>query len=339
MTRIARRVVGGLAAAVVIAAACVLLLVELWPHGPKGGPPDLVPASWAQYRLTPGHQTHVGGEKAECHDCHDFERDGFKNPGTAICAKCHDKELSFAHHGAPGSRVTDCLSCHMFAPGKVTLTCIGCHDKPQGNAPAIVQHATADCSQCHQSKEARSVVAATCVGCHTERALEHGRHAGSSGCLDCHRAHQPAAVAVASCGSCHAQARAPHPPAHDACTSCHEPHTFVASEGKCIGCHGAKSTLVDRLVPAHRGLSLLPCSACSRRGCDGVRAMPRRCPGQPRKRRRMYRLPPAARRRSGRGRHGLHDLPRQGGLDRPGGARRGLALRILPPSARLRGAR
>jgi hypothetical protein len=250
VTRIARRVVWGLVIAAGMTAACVLALVKLWPHGPKGVPPDLVPASWAQYRLTPGHQTHVGGGKAECHDCHDFERDGFKNPGTAVCAKCHSKDLGGAHH-RDSSTSTGCLSCHAFALGRTEPTCISCHASPEGDLSAIVQHATVDCEMCHHLGQTPSIVPAACAGCHDERATKHAEHAGSKGCLDCHRAHQPASVAVSECASCHAQAAEPHPPAHDACVSCHEPHDFVASNSACIGCHGPKTTLVDREVPAH----------------------------------------------------------------------------------------
>jgi hypothetical protein len=250
MTRIARRVVWGLAAAVVIVAACALALVKLWPRGPKGVPPDLVPASWAEYRLTPGHQTHVGGEKAECHDCHDFERDGFKNPGTSVCAKCHAKVAGSAHHRDPSS-ATGCLTCHAFALGQTEPTCIGCHANAQGGLPAIVQHATIDCATCHHLEQTPSIVLADCNGCHEERATKHADHTGSKGCVDCHHGHEPASVATTECASCHAQGKEPHPAAHDACLSCHQPHDFVASDSACIGCHGPKTTLVGREVPAH----------------------------------------------------------------------------------------
>jgi hypothetical protein len=238
MTRTARRVLAGLAAAIAVVAACIAALVALWPHGPKGVPPDLVPASWAQYRLTPGHQTHVGGQKAECHDCHDFERDGFKNPGTEVCKKCHAKEAGVAHHGAPSSSPA-CLTCHAFELGRTEPTCIGCHASAEGNLPAVVQHATVDCAQCHHLHETPSIVPADCTGCHDERATKHAEHTGSAGCLDCHHAHQPASTAQAGCASCHAEGTLPHPPAHDGCLGCHQPHDFVASNGAFVGCHGA----------------------------------------------------------------------------------------------------
>jgi len=232
VTRLARRIVWGLGAAVVIMAACVLTLVKVWPRGPKGVPPDLVPASWAEYRTTPGHQTHVGGEKAECHDCHDFERDGFKNPGTAVCKNCHAQETGVAHHGAPSSSMA-CLTCHAFALGSTEPTCIDCHAKAEGKLAAVVQHATVDCATCHHLHETPSIVPAACVGCHEERDTKHAEHAGSRDCLDCHRAHEPASVAKTACASCHAQGLERHPAAHDACLGCHQPHDFVASDSAC----------------------------------------------------------------------------------------------------------
>jgi hypothetical protein len=250
MTRVARRIVWGLATAVVVLVGSAIALYALWPRSPPGVPPDLVPASWEQYRMTPGHQTHVAGGKAECRDCHDFERDGFKNPGTAVCAKCHAKDMASAHHRASPSS-TDCLSCHTFALGRSDPTCIGCHANVEGKLPAIVQHATLDCDTCHHLEQTPSVVLAECSGCHEEVATRHAAHAGSKGCSDCHSGHEPALAAKAVCASCHAQATQPHPPAHDDCLGCHQPHDFVATDGACIGCHGAKTTLVDRAVPAH----------------------------------------------------------------------------------------
>jgi hypothetical protein len=251
MTPVARRYVWSVAVGVVVVAGCVAVLIRFRPHAPNGVPLDLIPASWAQYRETPGHQLHVGTGKVECRECHDFERSGFKNPGVAVCQKCHAREKSVAHHGSP-STSTDCLTCHAFALGRTEPKCIDCHAKAEGNIPGVVQHATVDCATCHHLRDAPSIVPAACSDCHEERASAHARHAGSNNCLDCHHAHEPASAAKVVCASCHAQAAQPHPPAHDACLNCHEPHGFAASDSTCIGCHGPKTTLVDREVPAHR---------------------------------------------------------------------------------------
>ena len=151
MTRTARRIVLSLVAAAVVLAACTVLLVKLWPRAPPGVPPDLVPASWAQYRSSPGHVAHVGHATVGCRDCHAIERDGFKNPGASVCATCHAKESTLGHHGGQGTAATDCLTCHVFSPARSAPTCLSCHSAPEGALPAVVQHATVgDCTKCHR---------------------------------------------------------------------------------------------------------------------------------------------------------------------------------------------
>ncbi len=252
MTRNARRIVLSLVAAAVVLAACTVLLVKLWPRAPPGVPPDLVPASWAQYRSSPGHVAHVGHATVGCRDCHAIERDGFKNPGVSVCAACHAKESTLGHHGGQGRAATDCLTCHVFSPARSAPTCLSCHAAPEGALPAVVQHATVDCTKCHRLHESPPIVPADCTSCHDERAAKHAEHAGSKGCLDCHHAHQPAPTATAACASCHAQGTEPHPASHDACIGCHAPHDFAAGSDACLGCHRGKTTLAEHEVPAHR---------------------------------------------------------------------------------------
>jgi hypothetical protein len=252
MTPSARRLVSRLVIAAGIVIVCVLAIVKLWPHAPPRTAPDFVPESWAQYRTTPGHALHVGQGKAQCHDCHNIERDGFKNPGTAVCANCHAKEAAVAHRGGPGSNATGCLTCHVFALARTAPRCIDCHAQPQGDRAAVLTHATTDCAKCHRPHETPSIVPADCTSCHEERAAKHVEHEGSKGCADCHRPHQPAAVAIAACASCHAEAAQPHPAAHDGCIGCHQPHDFAPNPGVCVGCHGAKTILAESEVSAHR---------------------------------------------------------------------------------------
>lgn len=259
MTTVSRRVRWSLAAAalVLVVVAGVVAFVKLRPHRPPTVPPAplQVPAAWKQFRTSPGHQTHVGGGKATCRDCHDFATNGFKKPDVAICTKCHAREAAGAHHGA-ASGSGECLTCHPFAPGHTVQTCIDCHRSPQGNLAAIVHHATVDCSTCHHLGQTPSLGLADCTSCHNEVHLKHqtmgpSRDAGSHGCVDCHHGHEPASAAKTVCTSCHNENRRPHPLAHDACTSCHVPHDFAARDEACFGCHGHKSTLADRAVPAH----------------------------------------------------------------------------------------
>ena len=126
-------------------------LVARWPSSPPGIPPEMVPASWEEFRTSLGHRQHVGKDGVACKDCHDYEREGFKNPGAAPCQRCHSKE-SGRHHGSGGdaknrlfdlshllSRLArqrpsrDCrvhrLSCS--APGRTRRDCDPCVNRLQ----------------------------------------------------------------------------------------------------------------------------------------------------------------------------------------------------------------
>lgn len=249
---VGRRRLQAMGAAAGLLVLVVVALVRLRPRESVPVPPGLVPPTWTEVRLSPGHRAHVERAKIACGSCHDFERDGFKNPGTGVCARCHAKEVSFAHRGGPGAEATSCLSCHAFAPDRPEPKCIDCHARGQDGAAAIVQHAAADCARCHRVHDSPSTAVAECTGCHEERAAEHERHAGSNGCRDCHRVHEPAAAALQACPTCHAQPAGPRPAGHESCVGCHAPHSFVAGgSNACLRCHGNKPTLAAAFVPAH----------------------------------------------------------------------------------------
>jgi hypothetical protein len=252
VSRASRQVLWNGAAALAVLAFGMAALILWWPRGPREVLPENVPPSWTEYRTSPGHQSHVGRQRIECHACHEIERDGFKNPGTAVCGTCHAKEAARMHRGGAGAQATSCLSCHTFAPDAPAPTCIGCHVTPRGLLAAVVQHATTDCAKCHRVHESPPIVPAGCTSCHEERAARHAAHEGSAGCADCHRDHAPAAAALAMCSFCHSAPAGPRPAGHDSCIGCHRPHDFVAGgERACIGCHGEKATLVAAQVPAH----------------------------------------------------------------------------------------
>jgi hypothetical protein len=250
VSRKQKAIIGALLLLLAIAATTFGLVHRFWPHHPPGIPPELVPASWEQYRTSPGHMTHVEGGKATCTDCHDYTREGFKDPGSAPCARCHAKEAAKSHHGDVATK-TECLTCHVFAPDKVAPTCISCHATMQGASAGVSVHATTPCASCHQLHETPSIVATSCTGCHQERAVEHARHVGTKGCLDCHSGHGPASTALTSCASCHARASGPQPPGHDTCFGCHAPHEFATNVNVCANCHAGKATLVATQVEAH----------------------------------------------------------------------------------------
>jgi hypothetical protein len=81
------------AAAALALALIVAIIVHFVRRPPPvpGVPAALVPASWNEYRTSSGHQTHVNKAGLQCKECHAYETNGFKDPGTAPCAKCHEK--------------------------------------------------------------------------------------------------------------------------------------------------------------------------------------------------------------------------------------------------------
>ena len=166
-----------------------------------------------------------------------------------------------------------------------------------GPFAAIAQHATTDCTKCHRVHESPSIVPADCNGCHTERAVRHGEHTGSSGCLDCHRAHAPRLL----------------------------PSTRVLR---------AMRRPRDRTRPATNRASAATSRTISSRGGAGVHPMPRREVDAGGRRRagarRLHELPHAARAR--RGRRLLRRMPRDGACR----ARNPGTLRRLPCAARRR---
>jgi hypothetical protein len=258
--------------ALAIAFACLLVAAGLGVKhflakepGPPPEAPVIVPARWAELRTSPGHMGHVGKQGIECKSCHDYEKEGFKNPGIAPCARCHATETTVAHHGS-ATLPTDCLTCHVFAPDQKAPTCISCHaagpglvglagfDRLDAGAPIapITTHATTECSTCHNPHRQPSGVSQACATCHEERAPSHAAHAGSNGCADCHAPHTPAAAALTVCASCHSKPAGPKPAGHESCLTCHSPHEFTADRATvCANCHGAKPTLAATTVPAH----------------------------------------------------------------------------------------
>jgi predicted CXXCH cytochrome family protein len=256
MTRGQRGLLATLLAAVCIAGAGVAGLVMKRLDAPPGPPAALIPPAWSEYRTSLGHTQHVGKGSIGCNDCHDYEREGFVNPGVEPCAQCHAKEASHSHHGDDATK-TDCLTCHEFAPKKAAPSCIGCHAEKEGPMAAIQTHAKAECTACHRPHEQPSVVVQDCRTCHADVSSKHTGHEGTAACQDCHKPHTPAVAALGECAKCHDGKSAtlapqdPKPAGHDSCTTCHEPHDFAAQTSVCVDCHGKKPTLMASTIPAH----------------------------------------------------------------------------------------
>ena len=159
----------------------------------------------------------------------------------------------------------------------------------QGNASAIVQHATADCTKCHQSGRdsvrRRRELHGLPQGAARQSTAD---HAGSKGCLDCHHAHEPAVVAEGQrARRATRRPRQPHPVAHDACISLpraahlrgerRQVHRLPWPEDHAGRSLGAGAPRMPRLPRSSR-----PC-----RGRGSVCEMPPGRPGEPRERRRL----------------------------------------------------
>ncbi|MGH7284002.1 MAG: hypothetical protein ACRELY_20945, partial [Polyangiaceae bacterium] len=106
----------------VLVACGVALVVHIENLNHPVVPPSLVPPEWQAFRTSAGHHTHVDEQNIPCKACHDYEREGFKDPGTEPCKGCHEKEKSQTHAG-DAALVTTCTTCHSFAPREAP-TCI-----------------------------------------------------------------------------------------------------------------------------------------------------------------------------------------------------------------------
>jgi hypothetical protein len=272
VSRRRRAIFGALFVGILVVSALVAGIVRRWPSSPGGVPPGLVPASWETFRTSPGHRKHVGRDDVACKDCHDYEREGFKNPGAAPCARCHEKQALHAHKGN-AERKTDCLTCHVFAPDRDAPRCLGCHKEPEGQLAAVKTHATTECATCHKMHDPEAAAKHDCGGsCHEQRATKHTERPTSKGCADCHKPHTPAAVAVTQCKTCHREPSGDRPAGHDSCIGCHQPHDFVAhGPVACVRCHSEKATLGVRREGALALLSTRdrqasvahgPCTSC-----------------------------------------------------------------------------
>src|ERR1700733_15145135 len=91
------QLIGALAIALTLVIAGIVLYWRAHRVAPV--PPNLIPSSWEVARTSPGHTEHVGKLGLACKECHDYEKDGFKNPGSGPCTSCHQKQTSHSHQG------------------------------------------------------------------------------------------------------------------------------------------------------------------------------------------------------------------------------------------------
>ncbi len=276
MTKLSTAKLIKLGAAFAFGLAVVLLLVVTRIRlGGYGVPPRLqVPAPFKSLRESPGHVEHIADHKVKCSECHDLAEHGFEVPAEDLCKRCHTDRVSTIHVGSPlAASAVDCQSCHTFTLDRSIQphNCVRCHEQPQGEAKAVVTHATARCVDCHNPHATPSLVPRTCESCHEDRTEVHhaSKAPGAQLCLDCHGVHDDKTEADKRCRTCHTSDKALTKKAaiprtatfkgHDKCVKCHEPHQFTAPGAKkCKSCHDDTPVLA-RGPKAHKA-----CDTCHR---------------------------------------------------------------------------
>ena len=155
-----------------------------------------------------------------------------------MCAVCHDlkKPAITANHPGMALTTTNCVTCHdPHVMGKNREHLI--------KAFPHVPFARGECTSCHTSKGARTLIATgseLCFKCHENtRAFaklpsQHAPLLAGQQCLSCHEPHAGAAASMlrkggdALCFTCHDRAitegAVKHAALERGCTTCHGPH-------------------------------------------------------------------------------------------------------------------
>jgi len=213
-------------------------------------------------------------------------RDGTVEPPDKVCTTCHEDQHL---HKATTVKAETCLSCHNYnaSPERVqpptTVTCEKCHaDRaalsasadgvdvgPMKTVDEHALHGKVACQLCHNAHGKKptappgQVVCARChqfenfqVGAQVIKGPEEHRK-----CEGCHKPHAPLKSAITNCVRCHEKnakglvatqpSAAGHTTAlkHEACTSCHLPHTWRAERSGCMQCHKKQAEMLQTRSP------------------------------------------------------------------------------------------
>lgn len=224
--------------------------------------PRMVPDSWPQVRLSPGHSQHVVNQGLECDECHDPSLDTFETPDTGVCTQCHEEQAALSHLNADGTP-TDCYTCHVFSAKPEVFgkwDCTRCHGPFQTEDihQGLAMHASVPCENCHDPHKPVKETVLQCGECHKKMNVQHGQARGNTACTNCHGGHRRASEATA-CMKCHAtqEPRVPKSATfvggHESCTTCHRPHNFsAASASECASCHRKIRVLAQDKVRKHQ---------------------------------------------------------------------------------------
>ena len=242
------------------------------------------PAEWRLVAATQGHREHHDVRKVDCLSCHKNEAHG-SEPPEKICTSCHADQ----HLHKTTKNAETCLSCHNYnaspsrASPPTTVTCEACH---ADRAKLLTSAAGADvtsmksvddqalhgkvaCQLCHNAHGKKPVAPpgrVVCARCHQFENFQIGAEVVKGPeehrkCEGCHKPHAPLKSALTTCVQCHeTNAKglvATQPSAagnttalkHEACTSCHLPHTWQAERSGCMQCHKKQAALLATRSP------------------------------------------------------------------------------------------
>jgi nitrate/TMAO reductase-like tetraheme cytochrome c subunit len=191
------------------------------------------PDEWRRVANTAGHRIHLESddpalEGLSCVECHSSGVHQF-TPTDQTCGQggCH--ENTTIQLGNMADLTIHCATCHDFATPVAP-------DAPTAEVATSLRPEAEECLSCHQMRSMLGDLPPD---------EPHGGECGA-----CHNPHEQAtpSQAVESCatGGCHAQpdTLTPYhqgldPGVLDACTTCHEAHTFRihGAESDCLSCH------------------------------------------------------------------------------------------------------
>ncbi|MCB9597288.1 MAG: cytochrome c3 family protein [Sandaracinaceae bacterium] len=243
-------------------------------HGDAPELAEQLTASWLLGTRTPEHGAVAAGTCTSCHVAPSVPHDGH---GGAQCATCHEGEhaeegpveCTSCHERADRHGVTaetPCTTCHSFGGELEVPTPALSAGLTRGLDPERI-HGEMDCRRCHDphQEEQPEVVCSRCHRGDIEAQVEHATE-GHQDCQGCHTPHAPRDQPAVDCLQCHllptsdgawqtmpdgvpeALRAEASEVAHDGqCGSCHEPHTWVATETRCLSCHE------DHVSPIHEG--------------------------------------------------------------------------------------
>ena len=230
-------------------------------HGAVGGPLE-----------SEGHAAHARVGELACASCHGDVHD---RADPVSCESCH---AAVGRHGETAH--TPCTTCHVFGSSSVVASIGGFGPAAAGLRSDAMGwsrlHGAMDCRRCHDPHR-EEPLEVRCESCHRGH-LEDEQAAGPDGhrdCVGCHAPHAPRDQPAVDCLGCHTypsagsgwetvpSTTAPSPAAtpitHGGrCGTCHEAHTWVASEDRCEQCHADQARGLDALAPdSHAG-----CTSC-----------------------------------------------------------------------------